>query len=219
MPEESKPVPPSTWLPGPGGRNDPPQPRQRPARRGRGRWWTWPLGIFAALVVIGALLPEKEKANEKAPAAVAPTTSSAITAAIPPSEPAREEEPARAAVDESPAAEPEAAAREAADYDEPSRNLAVIDGEGDTDLRAVQQRSGALDVLERKCPEAKSRAMLSDYAAKAKQLIEADSGPKVSTLEVMRGLNKAISPGAIGDQTCTDLLAVYVGLVRSGVDP
>ncbi|HUR86945.1 MAG TPA: hypothetical protein VMY78_16550 [Solirubrobacteraceae bacterium] len=103
------------------------------------------------------------------------------------------------------------------DYDENSKNLAIVDGEGASDLRAVQQRSRALDVLEKKCPEAK-RSRLADYATVTKQEA-AKEDIEVTTLQALRGVNKSIPPRLIGEVKCQDQFAAYIALVVSGVDP
>lgn len=103
------------------------------------------------------------------------------------------------------------------DYDQNARNLAVIDGEGSSDLRAVRQRSGALDALQKKCP-GERRSRIADYATVAKQQAK-DEGLEVSTLQVLRGVNKGIAPSTAGKVRCTAAFVTYVVLVTSGAQP
>jgi hypothetical protein len=101
--------------------------------------------------------------------------------------------------------------------DEDAKNLSVIDGQGETDLRAVEERSHALDALEDKCPgEARSR--LADYATVAKQEAEKE-GAELSTLQALRGVTKSIPRSLIGKVKCQDQFVAYIALVASGASP
>lgn len=117
-----------------------------------------------------------------------------------------------------PEAQPEPATEPTVDdYDDNAKNLSVIDDQGDSDLRAVQRRSRALDVLERKCP-GEERSRLADYATVAKQE-SAKEGVEITTLQALRGVNKSIAPGMIGKVKCQDRFVAYIALVVSGVRP
>lgn len=103
------------------------------------------------------------------------------------------------------------------DYDENAKNLSIIDDQGDSDLRAVQQRSRALDVLEKKCPD-DARSRLADYASVAKQEAKKED-VDITTLQALRGVNKAVAPSLIGKVKCSETFAAYIALVVSGTDP
>lgn len=103
------------------------------------------------------------------------------------------------------------------DVDEHAKNLAVIDGEGDTDLRAVEERSRALDVLESKCP-GERRSRLADYATVAKQEAEKE-GVDLTTLQALRGVDESIPANLVGKVECQGQFAAYIALVASGATP
>lgn len=155
--------------------------------------------VVALALALAACGSDDEQASapaETTPAAVAPTTT-----AEPAPEPVEEPDP-EPTVD---------------DYDDNAKNLSVIDDQGDSDLRAVQQRSRALDVLEKKCPE-EERSRLADYATVAKQEAEKED-VEITTLQALRGVNKSIPPSMIGKVKCQDQFVAYIALVVSGVDP
>lgn len=155
------------------------------------------VALALALAACGSDDEQASAPEETTPAAVAPTT----TAEPAPEPPVQEPDP-EPTVD---------------DYDDNAKNLSVIDDQGDSDLRAVQQRSRALDVLEKKCPE-EERSRLADYATVAKQEAEKED-VEITTLQALRGVNKSIPPSMIGKVDCQEQFAAYIALVVSGVDP